>query len=399
MKLQPDDKQKNVLVLLATSFFSDPRVTQEVKILLKNGFNVNVLCWDRNGTDKDQNEKNLRVKNLKLLHASNFSRISYFLSALLFQIYALVIGTKILKGLKKKLIIHANDFNTLFGAYLLGKLFKKKIEIIYDCHELTPAVYKEWFGSFFGKITGFLEQKMIKRVSKIITVSPPIQRYLESISKKDVSIIYNYPSEKLIPKGTKKELRQELNLSPKKIILSYIGTLRIDVALEELVESIQILKEKNLLLKDIFEIHIIGDGPLKDKLTQLVNSYNLEKLIKIHGKIKREKAIKYLKSSDLSYVVFKNLGDNTRIGMPWKLFESIACGTKTITVANTYTCKFIEKEGLGFTLESIDPNVIAKNLVNIISKYADKEDLNKEKENGKYLWEKQENVIIKTFSI
>ena len=107
---------------------------------------------------------------VKLLQAQTFSKVLFMLSAVLFQFSIFFEGIRLL-GKNRKMIIHANDFNALLGVIWLKRLFPKRVKVVYDCHELTPAVYGEWYGRIIGTFIGKLEIALIEHVDEIITVS------------------------------------------------------------------------------------------------------------------------------------------------------------------------------------------------------------------------------------
>ncbi len=385
-------KKPLIYVLLAGPFFTDPRIKQEVSTFDRCHFPSFVLSWDREGIYRNYKKNSLEVKSLKLLSSRKFSKIQFVISALLFQISIVLFGLK-LKIRNKRIIIHANDFNTLFGAVILKVLYPNSIKLVYDSHELTPAVYEEWYGKFTSSIIGKLELKLVKHVDSIITVSSPIQTHLKQISGKDVSIIWNYPLKKIIPKISKPNAKKKLGFKEEDFILTYVGSLRNDVALIELIDAINYLSKNNKkeLKKYKVKILIVGDGELYSKLLEKVKENNIENYVSVIGNVNRAKSLLYLKASDLSYVLFSIKGLNTIIGMPWKLFESFACDTKVLVMDNTYAAKLIRHYKSGYTLVNANSEFLAKKLLSIFK--TDKEESIK----SNFYWEEQEKKFISIY--
>lgn len=339
MEIEPYKTSKIVLMLLANNFYIDPRVRQEAESLIKAGFTVHVFCWDREGEAEDTNIDNkLIVRTMKILTSKEFNKLKYAVAAILLQILGFFYGIKLIRKYRK-IIVHANDFNTLLAAYLLKMFFRKRVRVVYDCHELTPNVYKDWYGTLVGKVAEKLEKLLIKCADVVLTVSEPVASYLRTITNAPVYVFYNYPSEKYIPMIDKMEAREILGLPKDKLIIAFVGHIRPDTAVKELVEATEILKKKNLQNKVRFVI--VGGGPSKDEIWNFVKEKNLEDIVSLVPMVPREKAILYLCAADISYVVFIE-GINTRIGMPWKLFESLACGTKVIVSNKTYMANFLK---------------------------------------------------------
>lgn len=393
-KLKQNKKQVNikpiVFITVACSFFIDHRVNQEVASLIKNGFYAYILSWDRERKYSDKETENYYVKSAKLLDANKFSKILFLLSAILFQFLIVFHGIKLIRK-HKRIIIHANDFNTLAGVIFLKIIFANRIQVIYDSHEFTRFVYKEWYGPIIGNIVSSLEIKFIKYFDKIITVSTPIKKYLETISNKDVKVIWNYPTESLLPKISKAKAKKALGFKANDFVLIYVGTLRIDVALFELISAVSILKEKQLTPN--LKILIVGDGPFLHQIHELVEKKHLSDIVRIIGRVEREKAMDYLRAADISYILFSLKGMNTRIGMPWKLFESLLNETRVLTMTDTYAAHFAKKYNVGYTVASITPIEIA-NTISTIYKQKDKDDFNLPQ---KFVWENQEAEFLKIY--
>jgi len=392
MRKQSKKDQIVIFVLLANSFFNDPRVKQEVETLLKYNFNIYVLAWDRNGKENFYKKDSLIVKTIKIISLKEFHKIAYLISAIFFQLLIIIHGLKLLVN-NQKVIVHANDFNTLLGAVLLKILSSKTVRIVYDSHELTPAVYEEWFSRVVGIICGSIEKLLLKFVDKIITVSPPIAEYLKRITNNEIKIIYNYPQKKYIPRYTKEQAREELNIEKNVFVICYIGSLRQDLSLEDLIYSVKLLNEKKTRRKIC--IYIVGNGTLFNRLKDLIRKHNLSTVVYMIGKIPREKAMQYLRASDLSYVVFNVKGLNTKIGLPWKLFESILCDTKVLVKCKTYAAEFVTKNKLGYCISETKPAKIAETIEYLAEM---KEDLFENKNNSTLLlWEKQEYELYNTY--
>jgi len=382
-----------VYVLLAAPFENDTRVKQEVMTLNENNFYTYTLSWDREGKFKDKETSNNFVKYVKLLTSLKFNKILFLLSAIFFQFVIFFNGTRLLKKWHK-MIIHANDFNTLFGVFMLNVVFSKRIKIVYDCHELTPAVYSEWYGYFIGSIMGKIEQKMVSMFDSILTVSPPIMKHLSKISGKKVNLIWNYPTKKILPNKSKEEARKLLNLSIEQFIVVYVGTLRSDIALDSLIDAIAEIRNQKSLEEKLIKVVIVGDGPLYQSLIKKTEDYNLNGMIEIIGRVNRKKSLDYIRAADLSYILFTVKGLNTKIGMPWKLFESLASETQVVVVDDTYAAGFIRKYNAGYVISNITPQKISELLLKMIKE-------NKQSEFklvNNFLWESQEEAFLTIYN-
>jgi glycosyltransferase involved in cell wall biosynthesis len=314
------------------------------------------------------------------------------LSAVIFQFSIFFHGLRLLRK-HKKVILHANDFNTILGTVFLKRLFPQRIKTVYDCHELTPAVYAEWYGQFLGTMIGKLEKRFIRFFDAIITVSPPIKSYLQTITKEPIHIIWNYPSKKLLPIKGKQEARKYLGIDQQAFVIVYVGTLRLDIALPELIEVTNKLRKKDLLDYKQLQVIIVGDGPLFPLLKDKIISYDLSDIVSLKGRISREQSLIHLKAADLSYILFTVKGLNTKIGMPWKLFESLVSGTPVLVVDKTYAAELIQKHRAGYVVKNLEPKDIQVVLEQAIQK-GQHEPLALA---NQFVWEKQEDQLLTVY--
>jgi glycosyltransferase involved in cell wall biosynthesis len=84
-------------------------------------------------------------------------------------------------------------------------------------------------------------------------------------------------------------------------------------------------------------------------------------------RVQREKALWYLKASDLTWVIYQKpaLSLNARIGLPWKLFESLACGVPALVDRDTLRAALVKRLKCGIVLEEDNPDYISRTIVSI----------------------------------
>lgn len=327
-------------MLLAGTYVIDPRVRNEAESLKDYGYNITVLSWDRSGKQPTYSDlSGIKIVSFKLLHGQSFSKLRFALSALMFQFACVswcMSNARVRPG-----IVHSHDFNTLPAAILLKLILRSTL--IYDSHELTPAAFSEWYGRRMGSLAGAIEKSFLTFVDKVITVSPPIKNYLSSVTNLPVFLIYNTIKLSDVPSKDKNWWRALYGLDGH-FVVSYVGGLREDTAIEALIEAARDCALQHL--QDVRFI-IVGDGSrLEAFRTQAAGT---EEYLTFIPRVSHELALGYVKASDITFAVYKDLGENTRIAMPWKLFESMACGTPILVRGDTYTWHFVESLGVGLS--------------------------------------------------
>lgn len=404
-----EERKKQVVMLLAKPYSVAVRMRSEAETLVDAGFEVTVLAWDRLGREpKVASVNNVNVISLRLLRASNLfiagegsksSKLSYALSAVLLQLYSVAWCLKELNG---KAIIHCN-FNTLLAGAVL-KVFKPmSIKLAYDSHELTPALYAEWYGSAGGLLAGAIEKILLRHVDLIITVSPPIQSYLSSLTKDlpaskrpPIILLYNTVKSSDLPPGDKSFWRSRLGLSG--FVISFVVSLRGVYALDELVEVAGQFKSAAIPANFVI---VGGGGPEQERLRQTITQHQLGGYVKIIPQVPHQEALAYQKASDVSFAVNKSLEDNSRLTLPWKVFESMACGTPVIVLANTVAWDFVQQNGIGFAAASSQPSEIQDKLLwavghpNILTEMSSKA---REAYTGLFNWEMASQRFLDAYS-
>jgi glycosyltransferase involved in cell wall biosynthesis len=340
-------------MLLAKPYVIDSRVKNEASSLITHGYTVHVLSWDRDGRQPPSFELDgVKVRSLKLIGGSSFSGLGYFLSAMLLQLYAFF---WCLRNIKGQFVLHANDLNTLLGGVLVKLVRGSSVRLVYDCHELTPSVYMEWFNSLaIGVTIGVIEKELMKRADALVTVSPGLQAYLGRESGRQVTILFNTPRLALAPREEKKWWRERLDLEG--FVVSFVGTLRRDAALDELVSAARRFKENGL---NGITFVVVGSGPDWNRLKEMV--VGLEGYFKLIPDVPYPMALGYVRASDLSFAVYRYaergrsdgrtrhwlLGGSEAITMHWKVSEAMACGTCALLNSKTSEWEFVSRIGSG----------------------------------------------------
>jgi glycosyltransferase involved in cell wall biosynthesis len=343
-----------VIMLLAGTYAIDPRVRNEAESLRDFGYKVTVLSWDRSGMQPMRASiSGVDIVSFRLLRGQSFSKFRFAISALLFQFacFAWCMSS----ARTRQRTIHSHDFNTLPAAILLKLILH--MTLIYDSHELTPAAFSEWYGPRIGAIVGAIEKSFLRFVDKIITVSPPIKNYLSSISNAPVFLIYNTIKLSDAPSKDKKWWRSLYGLDGH-FVVSYVGGLREDTALESLIEAARECANQH---SQEVRFIIVGDGSRLDSFRS--QAVGTEEYLKFIPRVSHELALGYVKASDITFAVYKDLGENTRIAMPWKLFESMACGTPVLVREGTYTWRFVKSHRIGLSAGSGSAREISHQII------------------------------------
>lgn len=360
---------KPVVMLLAKPYSVDTRVKNEAETLTAAGHKVTVLSWDRWGREPKRATVNgVDVVSSRLLGSSDIfasnkgsvsSKLIYALSAVLLQFYCVA---WCLRTLKEGYIVHCNDFNTLVAGVALRLVRPTSVKLVYDCHELTPTVYSEWYGEVVGAAAGLFEGRLVRYADAVVTVSPSFAAYFTRLTKRSysegrpVTVLYNTVKSSDLPTGDKAHLRDRLGLSGS--VFTFVGAMRGVYALDEFVEAARMFKESSIPASFV----IVGGGDEFEALQRKIRDYGLDGSVRLVPQLPNRQALEYLKAGDVSFGVYRAPDMNARIALPWKVFEAMACGTPVMVLQNTTAWDLVRESGIGFGLATSSPSEIYEKL-------------------------------------
>lgn len=215
---------------------------------------------------------------------------------------------------------------------------------------------KHWFkyvGYWIGLLGYLTERIVIQLPNKIISVSRHTSQGLIKTLKVNGNKIVE------IPNAIDNSFIEKINPSSIKSDVIFVGRLLHHKNVDILIKSITTVCEKVPSVKCI----IVGDGPEKEKLIELVQNLNLAKNIKFLGKLEHHgDVISLMKSSKVLVL------PSTREGFGLVAIEAMACGVPVITVDhnNNAVGDLIHHGKDGFVCK-LDTKEIAGNIFKIVT--------------------------------
>lgn len=293
------------------------------KTISNMGHNVIVMTSDTEGRMNTSNNENFKIKYISTIKTTPFE-------SFLFNIRAKKALLDLLKSDKIDIIHQTYDYNTF-------PISKKKIKVpivatihhpFKDERKIIKAnmSFIEYLNYLSRRRLHYLEKmqkKLCERADKIISVSTYTAR---SIIKE-----YGIPADKLevIPNGVDinrfnpnvngYKMRKKWNIHSEPIVL-FVGRLDYNKGVRYLIEAF------SKIIKDICDakLVIVGQGPTINNIKYLINKYNLEKSVKLVGRVSDEELPKAYNASNI--IVLPSLME----GFGISLLESMACGKPCI---------------------------------------------------------------------
>ena len=392
------DKKIISIMFLLKDIKYDARVQKEARTLAENGYEV-VIFYISKFENQDFNvpgvnmiafEKNqVYFKNLspkkRLLYilTKPFRVLQNMLAYVIYICFVLVSITKKEKG--KKYIFHCHDLPSLPVGIICS--LKLGGSIIYDSHELYPEMsgrgkFEKWFFTS-------LERLIIKQSTVVFAANEPRAKIMAERYRIGVpEVIKNYPCE-LLGYSSKRQLREELNISEDHLLIIYIGGLQSGRGLDNLVDAMNLVIPSASLV-------LIGFGSLGNSLKKKVNLAGLSDRINILPPISPSEINNLLKQADLGVNLYENISLNNWLAAPNKLYDYVQAGVPVLAGDQPGIGDEVKEHGIGVLCNPSDHVSIADAINTIIKDRAliQKMRLNCQEKKHIFSWSTQEKVLL-----
>jgi len=376
-------EKKKALMLLSNPFRPDPRVHREALSLIRNGYGVTVLCWDRD-RNFPAGETIDGIGVIRVGPAAEWGRAGAFMKAL----------PKFWKNARKAAsslefdIVHAHDLDTLAPGLKIAA--KRNAALIYDSHE----IYHEMAGeNLSGPLLRWLaryEARMVRKPEIVLTVNEPIARIFRGYGARDVRVVMNCQPEVSADAEAAGRIRKDVSPDGRPIVL-YIGVL-----------------EPNRLLLELAEAHSSGGG---DFVLAMGGYGSLEAglrssaersggRVRLLGRVMPSDVPAYDSAADILLATYDPRLRNNRLGAPNKLFEAMMASRPVIVTAGTFAAEVVGETGCGIAAEYNAAKVLgsASALLSDRERYAKAAASGRRAFEERYNWRAMEKVLLKAYS-
>ncbi len=237
-----------------------------------------------------------------------------------------------------------------------GDLYKKKYNVphVVHCVDLWPesatitgAVKRK---SIFYKILYKWSHDLYEPVDEVLLGSPSYEDYFKNVLKFPDKKYCYIPQPSLVEKSDIASFEFDKDYCN----ILYCGNLG----------TIQLIplipKAMNLLRDEKIKFHIIGMGPMENKLKDLIDEYHLEDTVIYHGPMIASEASAYFKGADALYVSLKGEGAIGKT-IPNKLVMSMSFAKPIIAVLEG-DGEMILRESQGGLFSSDNPLDLARTI-------------------------------------
>lgn len=301
-------------MLLSKNLKIDNRVLLEKKSLEENDVNVKVIYTNK------------RYKN-------TFIFLFYKVIWLFFVLKKANMFYK--KNIYKFDVVHCHDLDTLIVGCLLKRFFK--IKLVYDAHEIFGYMIENKFIKMFIRFVFIYEEILVEFVDIVITVTPPCVEYFRSICNKPIALVMNC-----------KNSYAPIYLKPRNDVFTicYIGGVSIKKMFPGLVYCLSKIKDIKFIIGCRFE-NIGMYNVLKEY------SFKHENIVFL-GEIESDKVLDVVVKSNVVVSFLDPSNIYSRIALPSKVFDAIACGRPVIVNNDSYCGDFVNHHNIGVVIDYED---------------------------------------------
>lgn len=348
-------------MILTNKFNPDPRVYKEAKYLIEKGFDVEILCWDRENEYVEREQE--IMDGIKIKRFFPYSKYGTGIKQLKSFIHFVNQCKEYLKE-EDFQYLHCHDLDGIIAGYFVRK---NHVKFIFDMHEIYEVNGKKqnlrylirWIVNYFQCKSDY-----------IIYVNKMQTDIMLKKNKYKAVYLPNYPEIKYY-KGVEKTKSD-------KIRISYIGSVRQFEQLKSLMEACKDLD--NVL------ISIHGSGVHTQRLKQIEHKYNN---VRVTGGFNFKDSAKLFSECDILYAVYPMTSLQSKFAVPAKFYEAIVTKTPMIINKGKNIEHFVKEKNIGFVVDGNNVKDIRNLIIDIVEnkKILNEKMLNLCKIQYKYSWE------------
>lgn len=321
----------NIVLIRSNPVRPYPRLEKMAGCLLRRGYGVTVLAWDRE-TDYEPKEEELllgeqRCKIVRIGLKGQFS------GGFKKNLKGLVGFQKFIYGWLKEHrneydVVHAYDLDTGYTAQKAAKRFHKVF--VYD----IPDYYcdSHFYTGLLRKTVIFVENKVINEAFATIICTEEREKQIAGSHPKRLYVVHNTPN---VP------VRWKEPNSGNIVKLAYVGIFGNGRFLREICDYVSKHSE--------YEFHIGGYGANMEAFFSSLAEQNEN--IFYYGKVPYQQTLEIERNADILPIIYKPSLNENVYAAPNKFYEALALGKPMIMANGTGMSSVVDEYDLGATIE------------------------------------------------
>jgi glycosyltransferase involved in cell wall biosynthesis len=299
MAARPFFFMKTVCLLVQNRYDMDIRVRRKAEALVAAGFAVDVLALASSSSQPgDYTLNGVNVYTLSLgKRRGSLARYAFeYLAFFCWAFWKLSV-------LMEKRHYKAVDVNTLPDFLIFAAVYAKLrgAKLILDMHEITPEFYMSKYGlgenAWSIRLHKLLERLSFGFADHVLTINEPITKLLEGrgLRASKTTVIMNAVDDALFAAAVNEPPARPSDVQEAKFVMMYHGTLTriygLDIAIEAFGEAHREMPGA--------EFWILGNGPEKQALENLVQRLGLGERVKFIGNVLPQEVPRWLKRCEV----------------------------------------------------------------------------------------------------
>lgn len=388
-------------MILDSEFPPDPRVENEAKALIKEGYEVFLFCLSYQHNFK--RKENLYGINIRRYYCN---KLTYKFSALAYTLpyYHMTLKTKVHNFLKDHQIdvIHIHDMRSAGAIWKLKSKLQRPI--IIDLHENRPEIMKYYphVNSLWGKLLispakwKKKESQLIKKADHVIVVTNSAKELYQN------QLNHSENKFKIVPNVVRQEFYRNFKVDDsiiKKFSNSfnylYLGETGARRGTFDIIDAVAELKNKEIK----FKLIIVGKSKDYKLLKEYAKHKNVSDHIHFEGWQRFDLFPSYLSVADVGLsCLHRNIHHDTTFAN--KVFQYASFGIPIIASDCTAQKKVIKEMNAGLVYEARNIQALSSCMEKL---YKNKKLKAKLGENGKkgveenYNWENKSKELIRMY--
>lgn len=368
----------HALMLLSNHYSHDARVRREARDLVKAGWRVTVLCWDRAAESPAEEQLDgariVRLRSTRMMALRGFDLLRLAPWNRLAARAAIDLHTT-----DPFTLIHAHDLDTLPAALRVKR--RLGLPVLYDAHEIWGYMIAKDLPSPVVSHYLRLEQRLLPFVDHTVTVSEAVADHLHPHTTAPVDLVLN----------AKEPIGESYTPPPRHqgLEVVYIGVLNRTRRIHTLIEAVA--------AEPGWSLYIAGYGP--DDYEARIRDAALEyDNVTFAGRIPQNEVLGRTLDADVVACPFDPTDPLTQIGMPNKVFEAMATGRPTLTTMGTHLGRFVEMHKIGIAAQDDEAGI--RSALGVLTDSAVREQMGRKAYamgEGVYGWESQFGRLLAAY--
>ena len=365
------------------------RVHNQLRALAASGYEVLLLCWDREGRQPEEEVRDgFRVRRIRIPAPVGQGPRRNGLNVLRFNraVYRHLMTEPVD-------IIHCYNLDAILAAFLVAKRRQKKA-VLDLCEPEYYGLWKARYRWLLGLVNA-VERQLARRFDQVFVHNRFQVRKLQSFGIEHLSQIGSYPNRHMIPKAPN-------GSEGDRFVIGRLGTIYEDNGIEEILEAYRLLLERERGRGGPPRYHLYLAGRVFDRyratFKQLVEP--LQDQVTVHGSFEAFEMSALYRKLDVSLVLARKTRWFRHI-TPTKLFDSMACGVPVVASEIGEVKEIVEEVQWGLIVDERDPRSICQAIESIAMTPGLRDHMARNAvrlAHEKYTWEVYEPVFMGCYS-